>query len=90
MKDSERRMKGRYQNRTVLISEVGQLRTSPPVIKTNPMAYVRQSDPGAKAVMGSNIVRQEIFSEVDGSKRITSPFSFPSITHTSMLRTKKI
>lgn len=44
-----------------------------------PMAYVLQSEDGARAVMGSNIVLAETCSLVEGSKRITSPFSLPWI-----------
>jgi len=42
-----------------------------------PIAYVRQSVAGARAVIGSKIVRAEVCSEVGGSNRITSPFPFP-------------
>jgi hypothetical protein len=42
-----------------------------------PMAYVRQSVAGARAVIGSKIVRAEMCSEVGGSKRITSPLPLP-------------
>jgi hypothetical protein len=41
------------------------------------MAYVRQSEAGAKAVMGSKMVLVDTCSEVEGSKRMTSPFPFP-------------
>ena len=42
-----------------------------------PMAYVLQSEAGARAVMGSKIVRAEICSELDGSKRMISPLVVP-------------
>jgi hypothetical protein len=42
-----------------------------------PMAYDLQSEAGASAVMGSNIVLAETCSWVAGSKRITSPFVLP-------------
>jgi hypothetical protein len=41
------------------------------------MAYVLQSEAGASAVIGSNMVRAETCSWVDGSKRITSPLVLP-------------
>ena len=44
---------------------------------TDPTAYVRQSAAGARAVIGSKIVRAEMCSEVDGSKRITWPLTLP-------------
>lgn len=46
-------------------------------VVTYPIAYVRQSVAGAKEVIGSKIVRAEICSEVEGSKRITSPLPLP-------------
>ena len=42
------------------------------------MAYVWQSEAGAKAVIGSNIVRADLCSEVDGSNRMTFPWEFPT------------
>lgn len=49
------------------------------------MAYVRQSEAGAKAVMGSKMVLVETCSEVEGSKRMTSPFPFPSSSSVCIL-----
>ena len=43
-----------------------------------PIANVLQSVSGARAVIGSKIVRVETCSEVDGSKRITLPCEFPT------------
>jgi hypothetical protein len=40
---------------------------------TYPIANVRESEDGAKAVIGSNIVRAEICSDVEGSNRMTFP-----------------
>lgn len=42
------------------------------------MANVRQSDDGAKEVIGSKMVREDICSDVDGSKSKISPFSLPA------------
>lgn len=42
-----------------------------------PIAKVRQSVDGARAVTGSKIVRAEICSEVEGSKRMMFPCSLP-------------
>ena len=42
-----------------------------------PIANVLQSAPGAKAVIGSKIVRADICSTVDGSKRMTFPCELP-------------
>ena len=42
-----------------------------------PIANVLQSVSGARAVIGSKIVRVETCSEVDGSKRMTLPCEFP-------------
>jgi hypothetical protein len=47
--------------------------------KAYPIAKVRQSDEGASAVMGSNIVRADICSDVDGSNKITLPWEFPIV-----------
>ena len=44
---------------------------------TDPTAYVRQSAAGARAVIGSKIVRAEMCSDVDGSKSMTWPLTFP-------------
>jgi hypothetical protein len=45
---------------------------------TNPIAYVRQSAAGARAVIGIwSIVLAEMCSDVVGSKRITFPWAFP-------------
>jgi hypothetical protein len=41
------------------------------------MAYVLQSDAGASAVIGSNMVLADTCSWVDGSNRITSPLVLP-------------
>lgn len=43
-----------------------------------PIAYVLQSEDGAKAVIGSCIVLEDMCSLEEGSKRITSPFSLPA------------
>lgn len=40
---------------------------------THPIAYVWQSAAGAKAVIGSKMVRREICSEVEGSNKMTFP-----------------
>lgn len=45
---------------------------------TNPIANVLQSVRGAKAVIGSKMVRLETCSEVEGSKRMTLPCEFPA------------
>ena len=45
---------------------------------TDPIAYVWQSAAGAIAVIGSNIVRAEMCSDVEGSKSITLPWELPS------------
>lgn len=42
-----------------------------------PIAYVLQSEDGASAVMGSKIVLEETCSLLEGSNRMTSPFSLP-------------
>ena len=42
------------------------------------MANVFSSCAGAKAVMGSNMVLEDLCSEVDGSKVMTLPFALPS------------
>ena len=42
-----------------------------------PIAYVLQSDAGASAVIGSNIVLADTCSWVDGSNRMTSPLALP-------------
>lgn len=47
-------------------------------LHTHPMAYVWQSAEGAKAVIESFMVQMDIWSDVDGSKRITSPLIFPT------------
>lgn len=44
---------------------------------TNPIACVWQSAAGAKEVTGSKIVRADICSEVDGSKRMIDPPTSP-------------
>lgn len=44
---------------------------------TYPMANVRQSAEGAIAVIGSNIVRADMCSEVEGSNKIIFPWSLP-------------
>lgn len=46
-----------------------------------PRAYVLQSEDGAKAVIGSLIVRAEICSLLDGSNKMTSPFSLPDMVN---------
>jgi hypothetical protein len=45
---------------------------------TYPIAKVLQSAAGANAVIGSKIVLAEMCSEVEGSKRMTLPWAFPS------------
>ena len=40
---------------------------------TDPMAYVLQSHEGAIAVIGSNMVRADTCSDVEGSNRMTLP-----------------
>jgi hypothetical protein len=45
--------------------------------RTYPIAKVRQSDDGARAVIGSKIVRADMCSEVDGSNNITLPWELP-------------
>jgi hypothetical protein len=42
-----------------------------------PIAKVRQSEDGARAVIGSKIVRADMCSDVDGSNSITLPWEFP-------------
>lgn len=42
-----------------------------------PKANVLQSAAGARAVMGSYIVRADMCSDVDGSNRMTLPWEFP-------------
>jgi hypothetical protein len=42
-------------------------------ITTYPIAKVRESEDGARAVMGSYMVRAEMCSDVEGSNRITFP-----------------
>lgn len=78
MQDGEDGKEGSYQDGTILVSG----RVSRSQFTSNqriyPMAYVRQSEAGANDVMGSKIVRADICSEDDGSKRMTSPFTFPA------------
>lgn len=45
------------------------------------MAKVLQSIVGARAVIGSNIVRADICSEVEGSNNMISPLMFPIAMH---------
>jgi hypothetical protein len=42
-------------------------------LATYPIANVRESEDGAKAVIGSNIVLAETCSDVEGSNRMTFP-----------------
>ena len=79
MHNGKGRLKRNNENRTVQISKmINQRRgVSWQDCTTYPTAKVLQSECGARAVMGSYMVRDEMCSFVVGSKRIIFPCEFP-------------
>lgn len=58
---------------------LNKLMSSALLYSTYPIAYTRQSAAGAIAVMGSNMVRADICSDVEGSKMMTVPCDVPAM-----------
>jgi hypothetical protein len=59
------------------LAGVSQAITPPKQRSFYPIAKVLQSDEGASAVIGSNMVRAAMCSEVEGSNKIMLPWSLP-------------
>lgn len=77
MQDCKRRLQRSDKNRAIEVSWTWSARVLTTACNTYPIAKVRQSAPGARAVIGSNIVLAEMCSTVEGSKSITFPCELP-------------